>query len=541
MFDRRVLGLVFPILFVAGAASADPPKLSLPTADVSQQAKLINITRTQGVFVDDEDLVFYALRSQAGKCDRLSIEVGGVTEERENVVFPWTIVIPRQSKLYPKDGNNTITLRGKSANCTGTISTTFVTAEAKNHQGQGKVTGLRINNYEPNKLGKLIVQGSGMCRIRIMLQPSPWILGQKPEPPPLYKLDYDEPVQLPFVANVVKPLPDGEYTAWVIALDSNDKGEVEPEVQKRWPKYKGCFAQDARFPRRYAVRGLTLTFHTGIGTLHSMKIDEPYIPPKPSAPSNNNNNASNGGGNNSGGGGVPGGGGWNPPPPKPANGKLVSMLVPGGSFAEDEAQRFQVNGQGGCGFDLTISNKTYGGNTEQKWPVLPMKLDSGAFLYNGTHFGTLAEGSWKATTVGTGGCTGTATIDFKVTPKTSTKKVSGKPTLGFDQQPKNGSYFMSSKDGNIWFKVSVPSSIKDEPYATCCDVEYNFKNEYGGWDVIQVGDAAFALAVKQPNAVAPRSVSYFSNGMEWRVKMKGSKFKTEFEWSDWLDFKVDQH
>ncbi|AKU96026.1 hypothetical protein AKJ09_02690 [Labilithrix luteola] len=96
--------------------------------------------------------------------------------------------------------------------------------------------------------------------------------------------------------------------------------------------------------------------------------------------------------------------------------------------------------------------------SNQTFPVLPMKLDSGATLYNGTHFGTLAEGSYHASVTGKNGCSGTAAIDFKVTPKVSTKKVLGKPTISF-----------------------------------------------------------------------------------WRVKVRAYKFKTEFEWSDWLEFKVDQN
>lgn len=524
------VAIFFVTLFVSGVSSA-------------QETKLINMTRTQAIFVDDEDVIFYVLRSSAGKCDKVNVDVDGVSGDRENITFPWTLVIPRSSGLYPRGGGgHKITLRGKSANCTGTISTTFHTNDVKRNDGQGMVTGLRVNDYPATRLGSLVVQGSGMCRIRVMIQPSPWNPAYKPEPPPLFKRDYDAPVQLPFVATGIGPLPDGEYTAWVIALDTNDKGEPDAEAAKKYPKYKGCFAQDNRNPRRYFVRGVTLSFRTGVGTLHAMKTTDPYVPQATPANASNSSSGSPSNGGSGAGGGASGEGIL--PAPKPANGNIVSMQVPGGSFAEDEAQKIQVNGHGGCGFAFTISNKSYGGSIEQTWPVLPMKLDGGAMLYNGTHFGTLAEGSWKATTTGSGGCTGSATLDFKVTAKTSTKKVTGKPTLSFDQQPKSGDTFLASKDASIWFKVTVPSSVKDEPYASCCDVEYDFLNEYGGWEALPnspFSDSSFSLAPKQGSAVAPRSVSYFSNATRWRVKMRASKFKTEFEWSDWLQFKVDQH
>src|SRR4051812_24455785 len=106
--------LLSPLL--VGVASAD-----------SQESKVINVTRTQGVFHDGEDVIFYALRSHAGVCDRLEVDVDGVIEERSNVVFPYTLVVHHGAKAYPsKDGTHTITLRGKSGNCTGSVSTTFV-------------------------------------------------------------------------------------------------------------------------------------------------------------------------------------------------------------------------------------------------------------------------------------------------------------------------------------------------------------------------------------------------------------------------------
>lgn len=147
------------------------------------------------------------------------------------------------------------------------------------------------------------------------------------------------------------------------------------------------------------------------------------------------------------------------PGAKPAKGTVTSLSVPDGSFAEDEAQRLAVKGSGGCGLDLHVSNKGYGGTFDKTFAVAPLNLANGSTLYNGTHFDTLAEGSYHADVTGKNGCTGTAGIDFKVTAKTSTAKVSGKPTVALDRQPLSGSAFKKSKDSNVWFKVSVPQSF----------------------------------------------------------------------------------
>lgn len=54
-------------------------------------------------------------------------------------------------------------------------------------------------------------------------------------------------------------------------------------------------------------------------------------------------------------------------------------------------------------------------------------------------------------------------------------------------------------------------------------------------------EPSYSGALTQANAVAFRSVSYFTNGREWRVRVRGSNYKTEFEWSEWLGFSVDQN
>jgi hypothetical protein len=234
------------------------------------------------------------------------------------------------------------------------------------------------------------------------------------------------------------------------------------------------------------------------------------------------------------------------PGAKPANGTVTSLSVPDGSFAEDEAQRLAVKGTGGCGLDLHVSNKSYGGTFDKTFAVAPLNLANGSTMYNGTHFDTLAEGSYHADVTGKNGCTGTAGIDFKVTAKTSTAKVTGKPTVVLDKQPLSGSAFKKSKDSNIWFKVSVPQSFKDAN-ASCCDVEYDYMNAYGGWEPLP--NSPFNDAGLNPlanaNSAVPKSVSYFTvpneGATRWRMRVRGYRYKTTFEWSDWLEFSVDQN
>lgn len=234
------------------------------------------------------------------------------------------------------------------------------------------------------------------------------------------------------------------------------------------------------------------------------------------------------------------------PGAKPATGNVGSLSVPGGSFAEDDPQKLKVMGVGGCALDLHVSNKSYGGSFDKTFAVNPMNLANGPSLYNGTHFDTLAEGSYHADVTGKNGCTGTAAIDFKVTAKTSTAAVKGKPTLTLDKAPVAGSAYKKSKDSNIWFKVSVPTSFKDNN-ASCCDVELNYVNQYGGWEVLP--NSPFSDAGMNPlannNSAVPKSVSYFTvtgeAATKWRMRVRGYRYKTAFEWSDWVEFTVDQN
>jgi hypothetical protein len=368
------------------------------------------------------------------------------------------------------------------------------------YDGIGKVTDFKVSGFgSTTAKGRLDITGTGSCRMRAQIAD---LSRSSQETPPFSKV-LDPAVPLPQALDNIPPLPNGKYRAYILAYAE-----------------KNCPIQG---PNKNAG-GWYVDFSVGSGV---------------SAPSQGQAQGSTGGAVPPSGGGGGGGGAK-----KPATGKIASMSVPGGSFAEDDPQKLLVNGQGGCGLDLTISNQSYGGSYNQTSAVLPMKLDAGATLYNGSHFGTLAEGSYHATATGKNGCTGTAAIDFKVTAKTSTKKVLGKPTLGFDQQPKSGSAYSKSKDSNIWFKVTVPQSVKGEPSASCCDVELDFQNEFGGWEPLPnspFSDAGYSLAVTQQAAVVNKSVSYFTNGTHWRMKVRAYKFKTEFEWSDWVEFTVDQN
>jgi len=235
-----------------------------------------------------------------------------------------------------------------------------------------------------------------------------------------------------------------------------------------------------------------------------------------------------------------------PPGAKPATGNVTSLQVPGGSFAEDEAQKLKVSGTGGCALDLHVTNKSYGGSFDKVFAVNPLNLASGPSLYNGTHFDTLAEGSYHADVAGKNGCTGAAAIDFKVTAKTSTAAVKGKPTVTLDRAPVSGSVYKKSKDSNVWFKVAVPTSFKDNN-ASCCEVELNYINQYGGWEVLPnspFSDPGMNPLANNDQAV-PKSVSYFTVPNEvatkWRVRVRGYRYKTAFEWSDWLELSVDQN
>lgn len=388
--------------------------------------------------------------------------------------------------------------------------------------GRGVITGVTVTGYNyPDAGGTITVQGHGMCMLRVATY-SPPIDKNHP-------LDYElfqTPVKLPFTT-VRKRGPavgGGDHMVEIITLGQNADGTPTDITKKQFPTYLGCSLPPLP-PNKWALEKMFPTWPFGTKP-----------PANPNAP-----NASNGGGGAPGGGG---GGGPLPGQPKPATGKITLLQVPGGSFAEDDPQKLQVSGTGGCAFDLEIKRTDAQGGFDKTWPVNPMSLDGQPLLYNGTHFDTLAEASYNAKVTGKNGCTGTATIDFKVTPKNTTKTIHGQPTLTTEKKPIAGSAFTKSKDSNIWFVVKVPQAVKDEPYAGCCDVEFNYRNAYGGWEVLPgspFSDASWGLAITQSSASVPKSVSGFTQGTQWRMKVRAYKFKTQFDWSDWLEFQVDQN
>lgn len=359
--------------------------------------------------------------------------------------------------------------------------------------GKGKVTAFNVSGFTVGKAdGKIEIDGGGVCGVRITVFDHS--IAQSPDLININK----EFAKLPFpiIKTNLGPLPNGTYRAYALALKDSD-----------------CVVQGPNAP----AEGWYVDFKVGTGV---------------------SSNTSTSGGTT-----PPGGSGYVPPKPASANGNVAGLQVPGGSFAEDETQRLQVNGSGGCAMDLRIWNTAYGGSFDKTFDVKPLALAAGPMLYNGTNFDTLAEGSYSAAVKGKAGCTGNAAIDFKVTAKTSTASVKGKPTLTLDKQPMSGGVF-AKKDSSIWFKVALPPSIKGTQFATCCDVEFNYKNSFGGWEVYAPGpyfNGSWSNAMTLPDVAVPQSVSGFKQGSEWRMKVRASKFKTIFEWSDWLEFKVDQN
>lgn len=365
---------------------------------------------------------------------------------------------------------------------------------------KSKATSLKVSGFSPDKAdGKIELGGTGMCDVRITVFN---LKGAHPIVDLISINKENSKLALPVVRDNLGPLSDGTYRAYALTDKSSQ-----------------CVVQGPNA----SAQGWYVDFKVGTGT--------------------GAGSTGNGTGGGSTGGATPPGG-YVPPAPKAANGNVVSLQVPGGSFAEDDPQKLQVNGTGGCAMDLRIWNTSYGGNFDKTFDVKPMALAGSPMLYNGTHFDTLAEGSYSAAVKGKGGCTGNPTVDFKVTAKTSTAVVKGKPTLSLDKQPQAGGAFSKSKDSNIWFKVALPPSIKGTQYATCCDVEFNYKNSYGGWEVLPgspFSDSSWANAMTLPSVATAQSVSGFKQGTEWRMKVRGAKFKTTFDWSDWLEFKVDQN
>jgi hypothetical protein len=520
---RTLTPTVLFALLAGSSAHADPAVIGRPVL-IDNNARLINASGPSQVVRKGETLRVNVLRAAPGICADVKLTIDGKSRTLKNASFPLALDIAPTDPIYPtKGGKYDLAIDGV-AGCTGHLTYTF----AFNPSGKGQVTDVQISGFESPATAQVKIDGHGLCRIRVATYKAPYVHATAT---PGEMIFFDAPTALPMTVPLKRSAEiaaqwGGDYVIEILSMGTKwGDGAPDDSSKKAYPSFEGC-----------AV--------SGPGTVDgNFVIRKTFTTQKAGQASNNTNNGGSSG--SSGGSPPPGGGGNVPSSPKPATGKISNVLVPGGSFAEDEAQKLQVNGTGGCAMDLTLSNKSYGGSDEKTWPVLPRKLDGGTTLYNGTDFGTLAEGSWKASVVGKNGCTGNATIDFKVTAKTSTKKVSGQPTLSFDQAPKGGgNTFWRTKDSNIWFKVVVPQSVKDEPYAGCCDVEFDYMNEYGGWEPLPnspFNDASWGLAVTQQAGVAFKSVSGFTQGTRWRVKMRAYKFKTQFDWSDWLEFNVNQN
>lgn len=461
--------------------------------------QIINVSPEQPTFGVNEPIKIYVLGDKAAKCGKLNLTIDDKSADFGNITLPYTFNIKLDAPMYPtKSGKHNVKVTGQSLDCTGTQSAVFATS-AKIRKG--KMTSLKMSGFTAGVAdGKFEVDGTGYCAIRFQVESKGSYATNTYAIPPLWAGAYESPIPFPIVRSGLGPLKAGKYRVEV----SGHEEQCETKQQLNYANtIKAWYVE-------FTVRdGAQLVL----------------------------------GHSDSGPGGVPGGGNI-PGTPSQATGNITSMLVPGGSFAEDEAQKIQVNGTGGCAMDLKISNVSYGGSYDKTFDEKPLALASSPVLYNGTHFGTLAEGSYSASVKGKNGCTGNAAVDFKVAPKTSISNVLGKPTLSFDKQPTAGSAFSKSKNSNIWLKVALTQAIKTTQFATCCEVEFNFKNGYGGWVLATNSpyvDSNWANAMKLQDVSVPFGVSGFKQGTEWRVKVRASKFKTTFEWSDWLEFKIDQN
>ena len=267
--------------------------------------------------------------------------------------------------------------------------------------------------------------------------------------------------------------------------------------------------------------------------------------PAGSASGGNNSNGNNSNGNNSNGNGSGGNGSSGGPAPAPTDilpdnppastGALNTLQVPGGSMQEGAGQQLQLDGSGVCGFDLRIQ-RTDGNAYDQTFSVSPRPLPTTAI--NGLEFPMLAQGSYKATAIGKGGCSGAPTIHFKVQPPPVVQKDPNAPSF---KRPTQGQVRKpSDPDGtNVWIELDVPSNLKNSDMSTaCCELEFNYKDATGAWTPnVASGPTAYP---ELKTTATFRSISYFSQGLQWRVRARGYKFQTEFPWSEWVEFTVHQ-
>lgn len=413
--------------------------------------------------------------------------------------------------------------------------------------GPAEVTDVQVSGFKTAGAGgSFTVLGHGMCRLRIASYTAPYVHATSN---PIELQFYDVAVQLPHTFEMKKPAAaqGGDHIAEIYSLGAAWGGLPGDDDKKSHPGYAGCVVAGPASAGNFRLQKIFSTFTppsvpNGKSATMAPAISVPGIKisgrgtPNTTSPGSNNPSS------------APESPTKQPPAqeatdkPLPATGNITNLQVPGGSFAVDETQRLQIYGKGGCGFDLAIHSTEQGVTYKKQSAVGPLGLDRKPMLYNTTHFDTLPVGSYSATATGTNGCTGTATIDFKVTPKVTIKYISGKPSLSIEKGPISGASFKKA-DSNINFVVTVPGAIKSEPNAGCCEVEYNFKNEYGGWEVLPNSpytDASFGESITGSKSIAYKSVSGFTEGVKWRMKVRAYKYHTAFDWSDWLEFQAEQ-
>jgi hypothetical protein len=138
---------------------------------------------------------------------------------------------------------------------------------------------------------------------------------------------FDAPVQLPFTVTTKALGPAGaEHVTEVYSLGAKWGGGLTDESKKGYPAFPRCAAVE---PADAGNLRMWKTFPTFAGNAPA--------PASTTAPH-----------------GAPGGGGGGSAGAQATTGKITGLQVPGGSFAQDDTQKLQVSGTGGCAFDLAM-------------------------------------------------------------------------------------------------------------------------------------------------------------------------------------------
>lgn len=101
--------------------------------------------------------------------------------------------------------------------------------------------------------------------------------------------------------------------------------------------------------------------------------------------------------------------------------------------------------------------------------------------------------------------------------------------------PKPGESFgPAARQSEVLLKVEAPVQLKTVAHSGCCEVELEMKDASGGWKpVSKVEYPGLHLGVQ-------RSVGEFKAAPDWRVRARAYKFKSEFAWGPWVEFRVQQ-